>query len=174
MKIFLQRGDVTQIHVGAIVNAANRRLVGGGGVDGAIHRAGGPAIAEACRRIREASGGCPPGRAVATTAGNLPSRVLIHTVGPVWAGGTDGEDATLEDCYRNSLQLAAQLDIADIAFPNISTGVYGFPKRRAAEIATRAVASYGDKLPRTVHFVCYDAENYLIYKDLLPTAESDD
>ncbi|WP_116124251.1 O-acetyl-ADP-ribose deacetylase [Lewinella sp. IMCC34183] len=167
MTISLHQYDITRHPVDAIVNAANSRLAGGGGVDGAIHRAGGPAIARACREIRERTGGCPTGEAVVTTAGDLPARVLIHTVGPVWAGGTAEEEALLGACYRNSLELAEREGARSVAFPNISTGVYGFPKLRAARIAVAAVRGFTGRVVREVRFICYDAENYHIYQSLL-------
>src|SRR6478672_7821214 len=123
-KIELIKGDITKVHVDAIVNAANSSLMGGGGVDGAIHRAGGPAILEECRKIVARQGGCRTGEAVITTAGNLPARFVIHTVGPVWNGGLHGEKERLSDCYKNSLQLAVENQCKTIAFPNISTGIY--------------------------------------------------
>jgi O-acetyl-ADP-ribose deacetylase (regulator of RNase III) len=138
--IDLHRGDITRETTDAIVNAANSSLLGGGGVDGAIHRAGGPAILEDCKRIRAQRGELPAGEAVATTAGRLPCRRVIHTVGPIWRGGAQGEPATLERCYRNSLALAASEGLASIAFPSISTGAYGYPVALAAEVAVSTVA----------------------------------
>ena len=135
----LARGDITRAAVDAIVNAANSSLLGGGGVDGAIHRAGGPGILEECRRIRERQGALPPGEAVITGAGQLPCRHVIHTVGPVWAGGERGEAATLARCYRNSLALAAANGLQSLAFPSISTGAFGYPADEAARTALRAV-----------------------------------
>ena len=167
MPIHLQRGDITSIECDAVVNAANSSLLGGGGVDGAIHRAGGPEILAACRKIRAASGGCPTGEAVVTTAGNLPARYVIHTVGPVWQGGAGGEAELLAACYRNALLRAEELGVHTIAFPNISTGVYGYPKRKAARVAIDTVRSYGGKGIVEVVFVCFDEENYRIYKELL-------
>jgi O-acetyl-ADP-ribose deacetylase (regulator of RNase III) len=136
----LTRGDITRETTDAIVNAANSSLLGGGGVDGAIHRAGGPAILEDCRRIRAERGELPAGEAVVTTAGRLPCRRVIHTVGPIWRGGAHGEPATLARCYRNSLALAAGEGLESIAFPSISTGAYGYPVALAAEVALGAVA----------------------------------
>lgn len=138
-RVDLTRGDITQETVDAIVNAANSSLLGGGGVDGAIHRAGGPAILEECRRIREAQGPLPPGEAVMTGAGRLPCRHVIHTVGPVWTGGHRGEPLTLARCYRNSLALAAARGLRSVAFPSISTGAYGYPVADAAQVALAAV-----------------------------------
>ena len=169
--IELVQGDITQIKVDAIVNAANTSLLGGGGVDGAIHRAGGPAILEECQQIRARQGGCAVGEAVITTAGNLPARYVIHTVGPVWNGGTKREDQLLASAYRNSLRLAVEHELTSIAFPNISTGIYHFPKDRAAEIAVDTVREFlemenQDILQRVV-FVCFDRENYGLYEKLL-------
>ncbi len=167
LEVFL--GDITTLAVDAIVNAANSSLLGGGGVDGAIHRAGGPAILAECRVIRDRQGGCPTGQAVITTAGNLPARHVIHTVGPVWNTGSPAEEDLLADAYRNSLELAAAHDVKTLAFPNISTGVYRFPKHRAAEIATKTVRTFlaDSSLPERVVFVCFDQENYDIYRGLL-------
>ena len=131
LNIEIIRGDITKQRVDAIVNAANPSLMGGGGVDGAIHRAGGPAILEECRKIVSKQGGCPAGEAVITTGGNLPAKFVIHTVGPVWSGGKNNEPEKLSNCYRNSLQLAVENNLETIAFPNISTGIYGYPKRRS-------------------------------------------
>jgi O-acetyl-ADP-ribose deacetylase (regulator of RNase III) len=167
MKIEVIRADITTLAVDAIVNAANTSLLGGGGVDGAIHRKGGKTILEECIRIREKQGGCPTGEAVYTTAGNLPAKYVIHTVGPVWHGGASGEDDLLESCYLHSLKIAEELGVQTIAFPNISTGVYGFPKKRAATIAIAAVEKYpasGSNI-RKVMFVCFDEDNFNIYKD---------
>ncbi|MFB9324424.1 O-acetyl-ADP-ribose deacetylase [Paenibacillus aurantiacus] len=167
------RGDITTIAADVIVNAANTSLLGGGGVDGAIHRAGGPEILDACRRIRAKQGGCPVGEAVITTAGKLPASYVVHTVGPVWNGGDQDEEELLRDCYRSSLALAIQHGANSIAFPNISTGIYQFPKALAAEIALEAVAEYLCELPDETHapkrilFVCHDAENEQIYRERL-------
>lgn len=136
-RVELTRGDITHETVDAIVNAANSSLMGGGGVDGAIHRAGGPAILEDCRRIRERQGPLPAGQAVITGAGRLPCRHVIHTVGPVWAGGEGDEAETLARCYRNSLALAAAQGLRSVAFPSISTGIYGYPVAQAAAVALR-------------------------------------
>lgn len=156
------QGDITQLDVDAIVNAANSSLMGGGGVDGAIHRAGGPAILEECKRIVALKGGCPTGEAVITTAGDMPARFVIHTVGPVWHGGQRREPELLANCYRNALQLAVENNCATVAFPNISTGVYGYPKAEAARIAVATVRDFLNETDRIekVIFVCFDAENY--------------
>jgi len=169
-RITVLQGDITQIEADAIVNAANTGLLGGGGVDGAIHRAGGPAILEACRAIRARQGGCPVGEAVVTTAGNLPATYVIHTVGPVWKGGDRNEAELLAMAYRNSLRLAVSLGVKRIAFPNISTGVYGYPKDPAARVAIDTVRQFlvGHRDAMEVIFVCFDAENYQIYQALLP------
>lgn len=167
--IKLLLGDITKIGVDAIVNAANSSLLGGGGVDGAIHRAGGRAILDECRKIVERQGGCPTGEAVITTAGNMPARYVIHTVGPVWHGGMNNEDQLLANAYSNSLRLAVDNGVKTIAFPNISTGVYGFPKERAAKIAIETVRKFleKDKSLNEVVFVCFDRENHEIYERLL-------
>ena len=167
--IELQQGDITKMIVDAIVNAANTSLLGGGGVDGAIHRAGGPAILDECRAIVARQGGCKTGEAVITTAGRMPSKHVIHTVGPVWNGGTYHEDEKLANCYKNSMQLAVDNNCKTIAFPNISTGVYRFPKDVAAKIAVDTVnyfLSGTDKIEKVI-FVCFDDENYRLYEKLL-------
>lgn len=164
MKLCVIKGDITKIETDAIVNAANSSLLGGGGVDGAIHRAGGPEILEACRKI---AGGCPTGEAVMTTAGKLPAKKVIHTVGPVWKGGDQGEGDLLRSCYERCLELAEEEKLHSVAFPNISTGVYGFPKREAAEIAISTVKNFRSELIDEVYFVCYDQENYEIYQELM-------
>src|SRR5690606_12471718 len=158
-------GDITALAVDAIVNAANSGLRGGGGVDGAIHRKGGPRIMEECDAIRNRQGGCPTGEAVITTAGMLPAKYVIHTVGPVWQGGRVDEDRLLANAYTNSLRLAVEHDIHSLAFPNISTGVYGFPKGRAAQIATDTVREFlkRDTSLKRIIFCCFDEENYKIY-----------
>lgn len=167
-----RKGDITTIAVGAIVNAANESLMGGGGVDGAIHRAGGPGILEDCRAIVAQQGGCPPGSAVVTGAGELPAGIVIHTVGPIWTGEQpELDDQVLASCYLESLQLAAKHNVRDIAFPNISTGVYRFPKARAANVAINAVIDWLEhnnehSIDRII-FVCFDDENHEIYQSLL-------
>ena len=166
--IQLLQDDITRLQVDAIVNAANSSLMGGGGVDGAIHRAGGRQILEECRQIVARQGGCKTGEAVITTGGLLPARFVIHTVGPVWHGGHQNEARLLASCYQNSLKIAVSKALTSIAFPNISTGVYGYPKKQAAEVAVGAVKSFLQAHPeKTVMFVCFDEENYTIYKDLL-------
>ena|SRR5688572_10387104 len=167
-RISLIRGDITRFEVDAIVNAANSSLMGGGGVDGAIHRAGGPAILEECRKIVASQGGCKTGEAVITTGGNLPAKFVIHTVGPVWNNGTKNEAEKLANCYKNSLQLAVDNGIQRIAFPNISTGIYGYPKNEAASIAFKTVAGFLQQHPsiQHVYFVCFDEENYSIYQSI--------
>lgn len=160
-KIEVVTGDITKVHADAIVNAANTSLLGGGGVDGAIHRAGGSAILEACKKIVARQGGCKAGEAVITTAGNLPSKFVIHTVGPVWNGGTNGEADKLRSCYVNSLALAMRNQCKTIAFPNISTGVYRFPKPDAAQIAVTSVFQFLQQHDfEKVSFICFDQENF--------------
>ncbi len=165
-KIKVIQGDITKIQTTAIVNAANSSLLGGGGVDGAIHRAGGPEILAACRAIRAKQGGCKTGEAVITTAGELPSKYVIHTVGPVWTEDQVPElSELLACCYKNSLQLAIDHGIKTIAFPNISTGVYRFPKNLAAEIAIKTVQDFlrENEVFDEVIFVCFDDENFQLY-----------
>jgi O-acetyl-ADP-ribose deacetylase len=169
------QGDITKIGVDAVVNAANTSLLGGGGVDGAIHRVGGTEILEACMKIRARQGGCGVGEAVITNAGKLPAKFVIHTVGPVWQGGNNQEDMLLTNAYRNSLKLATENNIQTIAFPNISTGIYCFPKKRAAEIALKTVTDYLNQqtIIREVVFVCFDKENFDIYVSLISTSNAD-
>jgi O-acetyl-ADP-ribose deacetylase len=162
------KGDITTLAVDAIVNAANSSLLGGGGVDGAIHRAGGPEIMQECIAIRKRQGGCKTGEAVITTAGELKARYVIHTVGPVWKGGMQQEEKLLANAYKNSLRLATEHGCKTVAFPNISTGVYGYPKQAAAEVAMRTVKDFintDDQLTEII-FVCYDEENLKIYRQL--------
>lgn len=168
-RIKLQQGDITKLQVDAIVNAANTSLLGGGGVDGAIHRAGGKQILEECIAIRNRQGGCPIGEAVITTGGNLPAKYVIHTVGPVWNGGNNNEHELLANCYRNSLNIAIEKGVKTIAFPNISKGVYHFPKPKAAEIAVSTVNEFlqNDDTIEEVVFICFDEENYQLYQNLL-------
>ncbi len=167
MEIEILKTDITEIHVDAIVNAANTSLLGGGGVDGAIHRKGGKAILDECIQIRNKQAGCKTGEAVITTAGNLPSKYVIHTVGPVWNGDKEEKSKLLSNCYINSLELALQHNIKSIAFPNISTGIYHFPKDKAAEIAIKTVKDFNRSEIDKVIFVCFDDENYQIYRNIL-------
>ncbi len=168
-RIEIIQGDITRIRADVIVNAANSSLLGGGGVDGAIHRMGGPSILEECKKIVARQGGCKTGEAVITTAGHLAARYVIHTVGPVWNEGRYNEDELLADCYRNSLQLAADHACKTIAFPNISTGVYRFPKDKAASIAMKTATGYIsiNHLPEKIIFVCFDEENYRFMRRVL-------
>jgi O-acetyl-ADP-ribose deacetylase (regulator of RNase III) len=160
-RISVIEADITTLPVDAIVNAANSSLLGGGGVDGAIHRAAGPRLLAECRTL----GGCPTGEARITAGYDLPARHVVHTVGPVWHGGTHGEDEDLAHCYRNSLALAAQHGLKTIAFPAISTGVYGFPLARAAKIAVGEVKQFLDAHPEfeQVTFCCFSAEAAELY-----------
>ncbi|MEM2094198.1 MAG: O-acetyl-ADP-ribose deacetylase [Candidatus Bathyarchaeia archaeon] len=164
----LVQGDITEQETEAIVNAANSSLMGGGGVDGAIHRRGGPEILEACRRIRETQWpkGLPTGKAVVTPAGKLRAKFVIHTVGPIWYGGSMGEESLLHDCYWNSLILATQLGVRTIAFPAISTGAYGYPIYESANVALRTVVDFlrrHDFLTKVV-FVLFTASDLMIYE----------
>jgi O-acetyl-ADP-ribose deacetylase (regulator of RNase III) len=164
-KIEIVQGDITQMDVDAVVNAANRSLLGGGGVDGAIHRAAGPELLEACRMLD----GCETGDAKITDGYGLPARYIIHTVGPVWKGGKKHEEVLLESCYQRCLQVASERNIQSIAFPCISTGAYGFPKEIAAEIAVSTVQRCLSTLSgiAKVIFVCFDHVDYAIYEALL-------
>ncbi len=169
MTIEIIHGDITQIQVDVIVNAANTSLLSGSGVDGAIHRIGGKTILEECRKIRNKQGGCKVGEAVITTAGKLPAQFVIHAVGPVWNNGKSNEENLLSLTYKNSLKLALDNQIRTIAFPNISTGIYHFPKRKAAQIAIKTVMDFltnTDKIEKVI-FVCYDEENFNLYNELL-------
>jgi O-acetyl-ADP-ribose deacetylase len=167
MKIKLLKGDITKQTVDAIVNAANTSLLGGGGVDGAIHKAGGKQILEECIAIRNKQGGCDTGEAVYTSGGDLPCKYVIHTVGPVWNGDKEQKKTLLANCYKNSLAIAEKLEMRSIAFPNISTGIYHFPKDKAAAIAIQTVRDYNNSIIEEVIFVCFDEENYAIYDELL-------
>ncbi len=167
MKIELIKGDITKIQTDVIVNAANSSLLGGGGVDGAIHRAGGPEIVEECREVRNIQGKCNTGEAVVTGAGNLPAKYVIHTVGPFWNGHAEKVSKLLAECYYNSLKLAESLGVKTIAFPNISTGIYRFPKDLAGKIAVDEVRNFRSDIIEKVIFVCFDDENEMIYKKLL-------
>jgi O-acetyl-ADP-ribose deacetylase (regulator of RNase III) len=163
------KGDITKIQVDAIVNAANTSLLGGGGVDGAIHKAGGKAILEDCQKIRSKQGGCKVGEAVITTAGNLPAKFIIHAVGPTWNNGKSNEENLLSSAYLNSLRLALNNKVRSISFPNISTGIYKFPKDKAAQIAIKTVSDFlltTNNIEKVI-FVCFDEENYNIYDHLL-------
>lgn len=164
-KIELYKGDITKLAVDAIVNAANNSLLGGGGVDGAIHRAAGPELLEYNRKL----GGCETGEAKITPGFRLPAKYIIHTVGPVWRGGNANEDKLLASCYENSLKLAVENNIKTIAFPAISTGVYGFPLERATRIAIETVKNFlkNDSSIGKVIFVCFDEKSYSAYKSIL-------
>lgn len=161
MRLQIIEGDITTLSVDAIVNAANSSLLGGGGVDGAIHEAAGPGLLAECRTI----GGCPPGEARITGGHDLPARYVIHTVGPIWRGGGQGEAEILAHCYRNSMALAVQTNLRSIAFPSISTGIYGFPIRRASRIALRAILGILDYNPtlESVLCVCYNRADFEEY-----------
>lgn len=164
-RILLIQDDITRVDAEAIVNAANNELLPGGGVCGAIHKAAGPALAEACRQI----GHCETGHAVLTSGGNLKAKYVIHAVGPVWEGGQNKEEVLLASAYRNSLKLAAAHQLKTIAFPNISTGIYGYPKEEAARVAVQTVRSFlqQHEYPQQVIFCCFDKENVEIYRSLL-------
>ncbi len=168
-RLVLVQGDITRQAVDAVVNAANSSLMGGGGVDGAIHRAGGPAILEECRKIVREIGRLDPGKAVITTGGNLPARHVIHTVGPVWRGGTRGEPETLASAYRESLRLAERHGLRTVAFPSISTGAYGYPVREAARVALTTVADHlrGGSPLEEVRFVLFSARDLDAYRAAL-------
>lgn len=168
-RIELLKGDITRISADAVVNAANSSLMGGGGVDGAIHRAGGKKILEECMEYVSKDGRLPTGEAMITSGGNLPAKFVIHTVGPVWNGGRNNEETLLANAYLNTLKLAAEKKLRSIAFPNISTGVYHFPKELAAEIAVKTVSSFlnQNSSVEKVIFVCFDEENYKIYEQAL-------
>jgi O-acetyl-ADP-ribose deacetylase (regulator of RNase III) len=169
-RLAIIQGDITRQATDAIVNAANPGLMGGGGVDGAIHRAGGPAILEECKRIVAKQGRLPTGKAVITTGGNLPAKHVIHTVGPIWRGGNKGEAALLESAYRESLKIATEQKLSSVSFPSISTGVYGYPVAEAAEVAIRTVVSFlaGQVTPvKETVFVLFDPATYQAYSSAL-------
>ncbi len=167
-RISIIKADITRLEVDAIVNAANRSLLGGGGVDGAIHRAAGPELLAECRTLN----GCETGQAKITAGYNLPAKYVIHTVGPIWRGGANNEPKLLEAAYINSLLLAAGKNCKTIAFPNISTGIYGFPKKEAAAIAVKVVKKFLEQniAPEKVIFCCFDEENYAIYQHVLSSS----
>lgn len=168
-KIQILKGDITLLDVEAVVNAANSGLRGGGGVDGAIHRAAGPQLDEECMKIISKIGSCPTGDAVITSAGVMKCKYVIHAVGPVWHGGNHNESQLLANAYRNSLRIALEYNIKSIAFPNISTGIYGFPKETAAKIAIDEVNDFlqKDDIIENVIFCCFDSDNYDLYSKLL-------
>ena len=165
MKLNIHTGDITKLQVDAIVNAANNSLLGGGGVDGAIHRAAGPKLLEECRTLN----GCPTGQAKATRGYDLPAGYVIHTVGPVWHGGGRGEPQLLADCYRNSMEIALKLGCKTVAFPSISTGVYHYPMEEAAKIAVDTVRRFLEEHPDgpAVTFVCFNPLAVKTYRELL-------
>ena len=168
-RIQLIKGDITKLEIEAIVNAANSSLRGGGGVDGAIHNAAGSKLHEQCMRLIQKNGQLPVGEAVITEAGNMPSRFVIHTVGPTWHGGDHNESALLAKAYRSSLELAIEFGLKEIAFPTISTGIFGFPKEKAVEIVFDTVCNFlqDNLLIKKVVFVCFDDENHKLYEEQL-------
>ena len=163
INISLERSDITTLVVDAIVNAANRSLLGGGGVDGSIHRAAGPELLAACKDLK----GCETGQAKITRAFKLPSKFVIHTVGPVWTGGEKNEASLLSSCYTRSLSLACDHELATIAFPAISTGAYGYPLMKATQIAVESVANWQSVYPKNVIFCCFDNQTLTIYEEIL-------
>ncbi|AGC75781.1 O-acetyl-ADP-ribose deacetylase (regulator of RNase III) [Nonlabens dokdonensis] len=170
MNIKIIQGDITTVSTEAIVNAANSSLLGGSGVDGAIHRKGGTAILEACKKIKAAQGKCAVGQAVITTAGKLPAQYVIHTVGPVWNDGGCEKVQLLSQCYENAMKLAINQHSNSIAFPCISTGIYKFPKELAASTAIQTILKFKDqKIIREVTFVCYESVDFEIYNQLIKT-----
>jgi O-acetyl-ADP-ribose deacetylase (regulator of RNase III) len=174
-RILLLKGDITKQDTDAIVNAANSTLLGGGGVDGAIHRAGGPAILEECKKLVEKIGRCPAGEAVITGAGHLAADYVIHTVGPVWSGGQRGESELLSNSYRNSYRLAVENNLSSISFPSISTGAYGYPVAAAAEISLRTIFSAvrGGGGVTEVRFVLFSDGDLAIYRETAPRVRDD-
>ncbi|RJP72252.1 MAG: O-acetyl-ADP-ribose deacetylase [Ignavibacteriales bacterium] len=171
-RIEIYKGDITKLHVDAIVNAANGTLLGGGGVDGAIHKAAGRQLLDECKKL----GGCNTGEAKITNGYNLPAKFIIHTVGPVWFGGRNDEDEALTNCYKHSLELAVKNNIRTIAFPSISTGAYGFPVERAARIAINEVLDFLwiDESIEKITFVCYSQNDFEIYEQLLNELDNDE
>ncbi|MCG9129649.1 O-acetyl-ADP-ribose deacetylase [Candidatus Poribacteria bacterium] len=170
IQIELIQGDITKASVDAIINAANKELIGGGGVDGAIRRAGGPEVVKECDNIRATQGGCPTGSAVITTGGNLFAKHIIHTAGPIWEGGIKDEPTLLSSCYKESLFLAAKNEINSIAFPSISTGIYGYPIKKAAHVALKTIKELAEsrhKIPTTIQFILFDDITYNNYVDVL-------
>jgi len=164
-QIVLKQGDITEESCEGIVNAANSSLMGGGGVDGAIHRAGGPEIIKECKKIRDRQGKLPTGKAVITTAGNLNAEAVIHTVGPIWQGGDDQEKDLLAKAYKNSLIIAKENNLETICFPSISTGAYGFPIKKAAEIALKTIKDFctEDQCYKEIRFILFSEEDYEVY-----------
>ena len=177
VRISLALGDITRQDTDAVVNAANPSLGGGGGVDGAIHRAGGPAISKECHQIITNQGKLPRGKAVITTGGNLKAKYVIHTVGPIWSGGKKGEVEILESAYRESLKIAAANNLTSVSFPSIGTGAYGYPVDKAAKVAVRAVASFLKEKPtslREITFVLFDSQAYQSYHSALHELEEEE
>jgi O-acetyl-ADP-ribose deacetylase (regulator of RNase III) len=176
-RLIVTTGDITRMETDAIVNAANSTLMGGGGVDGAIHRAGGTAILAECKQLRSTRypDGLPTGEAAVTTGGSLPAYYVIHTVGPVWQGGKTGEATKLAACYRRSLEETAKLKLRTVAFPAISAGVYGYPKENAARVAYNAVRDFieQNELPKTVYFVFFSAGDAQIFLNSVRSSEQD-
>lgn len=164
IKIEILKGDITKLTIDAIVNAANTSLLGGGGVDGAIHRAAGPKLLDECKSLN----GCNTGEAKITKGYNLPAKFVIHTVGPIWNGGRNNEDEQLTNCYLNTLKLAVENKIKTLAFPAISTGLYGFPLERATQIAIKTVKNFiqSDKVIQKIIFVCFDQNTYQTYENI--------
>ena len=166
MKIEVYKGDITKMETDVIVNAANTSLLGGGGVDGAIHKAGGSEVLDECYKIRNRQGSCKVGEAVITNSGKLRTKKIIHTVGPKWNNGKSNEEEKLKSCYIESLKIAEKNELKSISFPNISTGIYGFPKEKAANIAYETIKNWKSNIIEKVIFVCYDKENLSYYENL--------